>query len=314
MLFTTVNRSLIFLIFFQLCSKTILQQKSLPRFVPSHTFEKEIPFPNHHFLRYPCLISWVYLLTRQAVLRLVAEHSLRRKVRSWKGSISCLAGWIFVFFFSDFFWLLCGFFPKQVYLWGSILEKRDWTRWWARCAVLGADLAVLGALGWAGRVVGALARKAGRKEESRKAGRKEARKAGRKQGRSKEGRKQERRNKKGRKEGRRQGRKAGRKEKGRKLGWVGRGIWPWALGWFGCGVWLCWSGLFAFCAWSTLYMSSSCLHDVFVFIFICISDVYHGAWAKQSLALVNETWFRAIPCSKSVMWSERHEAKGEKRQ
>ena len=28
---------------------------------------------------------------------------------------------------------------------------RDWTRWWARCAVLGADLAVLGALGRVGR-------------------------------------------------------------------------------------------------------------------------------------------------------------------
>ena len=42
------------------------------------------------------------------------------------------------------------------------------------------------------------------------------------------------------------------------LGWVGRG--------FGY-----------FCVWSALYMSSSCLHDVFVFIFMYISDVYHGA-------------------------------------
>ena len=51
------------------------------------------------------------------------------------------------------------FFPKQVYLWSSILEKRDWTRWWARCAVLGADLAdagraglgfALGVVCWAG--------------------------------------------------------------------------------------------------------------------------------------------------------------------
>ena len=41
-------------------------------------------------------------------------------------------------------------FPKQVYLWGSILEKIDWTRWWARWAWLGADLALLGALGWVG--------------------------------------------------------------------------------------------------------------------------------------------------------------------
>ena len=39
---------------------------------------------------------------------------------------------------------------KQVYLWGSILEKSDWTRWWARWAGLGADLALLGALGCVG--------------------------------------------------------------------------------------------------------------------------------------------------------------------
>ena len=38
------------------------------------------------------------------------------------------------------------YFPKQVYLWGSILEKRDWTRWWARSAGLGA-------LGYVGRGV-----------------------------------------------------------------------------------------------------------------------------------------------------------------
>ena len=49
--------------------------------------------------------------------------------------------------------------------------------------------------------------------------------------------------------------------------------------------------------------------DVFVFIFMRISDVYHGAWAKQSLALVNATWFWAIPCSKGVMWSERNGSK-----
>ena len=48
------------------------------------------------------------------------------------------------------------FFPKQVYLWGAILvrKKKYWTRYWARCAVLGA---VLGAPGWVGRV-GALGR------------------------------------------------------------------------------------------------------------------------------------------------------------
>ena len=52
-----------------------------------------------------------------------------------------------------------------------------------------------------------------------------------------------------------------------------------ALGWVGRGVWARWLGLgadLAFCVWSTLYMSSSCLRDVFVFIFLCISDVYHG--------------------------------------
>ena len=55
------------------------------------------------------------------------------------------------------------------------------------------------------------------------------------------------------------------------------------------------------------------LHDVFVFNFMCISYVYHGACAKQSLALVNETWFWAIPCSKSVMWSERNGSKRRER-
>ena len=69
-----------------------------------------------------------------------------------------------------------------------------------------------------------------------------------------------------------------------------------ALGWVGHGVGLWWArcaGLgadLAFCVWSTLYMSS-CLHDVFVLNFMCISYVYHGACKKQSLALVNETWF-----------------------
>ena len=87
------------------------------------------------------------------------------------------------------------------------------------------------------------------------------------------------------------------------LGWVGRGVWLWWARWAGLGADL------AFCAWSTLYMSSSCLHDVFVFNFMCISYVYHGACAKQGLALVNETWFWASPCSKSVMWSERNGSK-----
>ena len=65
---------------------------------------------------------------------------------------------------------------------------------------------------------------------------------------------------------------------------VGRGIWPcWARWAVGRGVWLWWAGWaglgadLAFCVWSTSYMSSSCLHDVFVSIFMCISDVYHGA-------------------------------------
>ena len=36
------------------------------------------------------------------------------------------------------------FFPKQVYLWGSILEKKRLD------TLVGADLALLGALGWVG--------------------------------------------------------------------------------------------------------------------------------------------------------------------
>ena len=39
---------------------------------------------------------------------------------------------------------------------------------------------------------------------------------------------------------------------------------------FGCGGR---AGLGWACVWSTLYMSSSSLHDVFVLIFMCISDV-----------------------------------------
>ena len=123
------------------------------------------------------------------------------------------------------------FFPKQVYLWGSILEKKRLdTLVGALCCVgRGFGCAGRAGLGWAWdlAVLGA-------------------------------------------------------------LGWVGRGVWLW----WGLGADL------AFCVW-------------FVFVFICmsISDVYHGAWAKQSLALVNETWFWAIPCSKSVMWSERNGSK-----
>ena len=88
-------------------------------------------------------------------------------------------------------------FPQAL---SSILEKRDWTRWWACCAVLGVGF------GCAGR--------------------------------------------------------------------AGAGAWAW----FGSGGR---AGLgcadLAFCVRSTLYTSSSCLHDVIVFIFMCISDVYHGA-------------------------------------
>ena len=55
-----------------------------------------------------------------------------------------------------------------------------------------------------------------------------------------------------------------------RLGWVGRGVWLWWARWAGLGADL------AFCVWSTLYMSSSCLHDVFVFIFMCISNGIMG--------------------------------------
>ena len=71
------------------------------------------------------------------------------------------------------------------------------------------------------------------------------------------------------------------------LGWVGRGIWLSVYGALGLGVgfgragragrlgvgfgfwWAGWAGLgadLAFCVWSTSYMSSSCLHGVFVSI------------------------------------------------
>ena len=47
-----------------------------------------------------------------------------------------------------------GFFPQTGLPVGFYLRKKiDWTRWWARWAWLGADLALLGALGWVGRGV-----------------------------------------------------------------------------------------------------------------------------------------------------------------
>ena len=68
---------------------------------------------------------------------------------------------------------------------------------------------------------------------------------------------------------------------GRGFGRVGRGMWPCWARWAGLGGgvrlwWARWAGLgadLAVCVWSTLYMSPSCLHDVFLFIFMCISDV-----------------------------------------
>ena len=80
------------------------------------------------------------------------------------------------------------------------------------------------------------------------------------------------------------------------LGWVGRGVWLWWVRWDGLGVgfgragraaglggvWLWWvrcavlGADLAFCVWSTLYMSSSCLPDVFIFIFMCISNGIMG--------------------------------------
>ena len=45
-------------------------------------------------------------------------------------------------------------FPQTGLPVGFYLRKKiDWTRWWARWAWLGADLALLGALGWVGRGV-----------------------------------------------------------------------------------------------------------------------------------------------------------------
>ena len=118
---------------------------------------------------------------------------------------------------------------------------------WARWAGLGADLALLGALGWVGRGIWLCwARWAGLGVVWLWW----ARWAGLGVGFGCAGR-------------------AG-------LGWVGFGS---GRRWAGLGVGFGWAvgADLAFCVWSTLYMSSSCLHDVFVFIFMCISDVYHGA-------------------------------------
>ena len=65
--------------------------------------------------------------------------------------------------------------------------------------------------------------------------------------------------------------------------------WAWGLALVGCGGVL--GADLAFCVWSTLYMSSLCLHGVFVFIFMCISDVYHGleqnkAWHWRSFSWI----------------------------
>ena len=63
------------------------------------------------------------------------------------------------------------------------------------------------------------------------------------------------------------------------LGWVGRGIWLCWVRWAGLGVGFGWAvgADLAFCVWSTLYISFSCLHNAFVIVFTCISVVCHGA-------------------------------------
>ena len=78
------------------------------------------------------------------------------------------------------------------------------------------------------------------------------------------------------------------------LGWVGRGIWPCWEGWAGLGVGfgsggragLGWAwdlavlgaglGWVGFALVGALGWASSCLHDVFVFIFMCISNGIMG--------------------------------------
>ena len=84
------------------------------------------------------ILSWLHKRSRYVSWY---KNLLFGFIEKWSGVCLC------------FFLFVCLFFPKQVYLWGSLLEKIDWTRCWARWAWLGADLALLGALGWVGRGV-----------------------------------------------------------------------------------------------------------------------------------------------------------------
>ena len=75
------------------------------------------------------------------------------------------------------------------------------------------------------------------------------------------------------------------------VGWVGHGVWPCWARWARLGVGFGsggrarrWAGLgwdLAFHVRSTLYTPSSCLYVV-VFILMCISDVHHGDGASQT--------------------------------
>ena len=231
----------------------------------------------------------------------------------------------FLFIYSSFG---PNFFPKQVYLWGSILEKkrldtlvgalccvgrgfgragragRFGSAWRARLG-WARNLAMLGVLGWVGRGVWLWwARWAGLDAlgwlgvglallgvlccVGRGFGR-----AGR----------------------------AALGRVGRRFGsaWRARlgGIWPYwarwaglgvgfgsgALGWVGRGVWPCWARCWV--GWGLALVAALCCVGLYLDLHVYLKW-YHGAWAKQSLASANEMWFWAILCSKNVMWSERN--------
>ena len=157
------------------------------------------------------------------------------------------------------------FFPKQVYLWGSILEKKRLDTLVGALCYVGRGFGCAGraglgwawGLGWVGRRFGFLcmARWAGLGVGFGRAGR------------------------------------AGRLGVG--FGSGGRA----GLGW--ARIWLFVYGLHR--------RSSSCLHGVFVFMFMWISDVYHGAWANKAWHWWMKRGFEQfrVPKVKRTKWKQK---------